>query len=200
MKNINNDEYNELVLMMEKSFSHYNISADDKYDIIINSLIKALEVYDDTKGATLKTFLYRITQNNINDFLRKTKNVYIEDYEYDIIEYILNDDYDGFNDDVDFIFNNQFFIELEVKKNENDIKIIMIKDEIENSIDADILKDFYFNQKTIKEISKKYNSNDNTIKSKLYRFRKKVKYIDDFRLVKNYNKKPLKNDDDDFII
>lgn len=136
--------------------SYYSLSDEDIEEIAIDVLFtiwKNQEKLDINKK--MSSYIAGITRNLVKKKYRNVKiNVNIDDYEEQLID-----------------FDN---IELQYTEKENMLKYIdcLIKDE-----DKKIFIYYYYNEKTIKDISKETNMSESKIKSKLFRIRKKIKKI-----------------------
>ena len=107
---------------------------------------------------SMSAYISCITNNLIKYKLRQNKNV--------------NSNIDEFENQIIDLDN----VELSVIKNEREI-IISNELDLLNSNDKDIFIEYYYSQKSIKEISIMFNMSESKIKSKLFRIRKKLKKI-----------------------
>jgi RNA polymerase sigma-70 factor (ECF subfamily) len=103
----------------------------------------------------LSPYIAGIARNVVKEYLRKVKvNFDISDYENSLYSY----------DEIKF-FNNSVG------------EISKIEKKLENmkEIDKKVFLDFYYSSKSIKDIAKKYNISEFSVKQRLYRIRKKIK-------------------------
>ena len=107
---------------------------------------------------SMSAYISGITNNLIKYKIRQKKyiDINIEDFENQIID-----------------LDN---VELSIIKNENE-KIISKELDSLKLIDRDIFIEYYYSQKSIKEISLMFNMSESKIKSKLFRTRKKLKKV-----------------------
>lgn len=107
---------------------------------------------------SMSAYISGITNNLIKYKLRQIKNINnnIDDFENKLID-----------------FEN---IELSIIKNEQE-KLISNQLDLLKELDKEIFIEYYYSQKSIKEISIIFNMSESKIKSKLFRIRKKLKKI-----------------------
>ena len=142
-------------------------------------------------------YIYTIIRNNarilsnedieeiiLDVFMALWKNQYKLDFNKSMSAYISLIKYKlrqnkNVNSNIDE-FENQIIdldnVELSVIKNERET-IISKELDLLNSNDKDIFIEYYYSQKSIKEISIMFNMSESKIKSKLFRIRKKLKKI-----------------------
>ena len=65
----------------------------------------------------------------------------------------------------DFIFDENYDLIIKIEQKLDSMK----------KIDKEIFSDFYYTSKSIKDIAKKYNISEFSVKQRLYRIRKKIK-------------------------
>ena len=118
---------------------------------------------------SMSAYISGITNNLIKYKLRQKKNV--------------NSNIDEFENQIIDLDN----VELSVIKNERET-IISKELDLLNSNDKDIFIEYYYSQKSIKEISIMFNMSESKIKSKLFRIRKKLKKALKEKGYKNGNK------------
>ena len=107
------------------------------------------------KERQLSSYIAGITRNLVKEKSRTINiNFDISDYENSLYSY----------DAINFLNNSV----LEISK---------IEKKLENmkEIDKKVFLDFYYSSKSIKDIAKKYNISEFSVKQRLYRIRKKIK-------------------------
>lgn len=129
----------------------YTKNRDASLDIVQNAICKALENYGTIRSVKfLKTWFYRVLVNECLTYIKKYKNeIYVDD------ESILEQVYieDKYNEGLELY-------EL-IDKLKEEIKIIIIL--------------HYYEDMTLKEVSKVTNTNINTVKTRLYSGLRKLK-------------------------
>lgn len=108
--------------------------------------------------STLTPYLVGITKNLIKKYFYKNH----KKYEIKSIE----------NDEIEFIGNDDFTVNLE--NMEITKQILKILNNMKNE-DKEIFLDFYYEERTIKEIAIKNNFSESKVKTKLHRLRKQIK-------------------------
>lgn len=129
----------------------YTKNRDASLDIVQNAICKALENYATIRNIKyLKTWFYRVLVNECLTYIRKYKNeVYVEDES--ILEQVCIED--KYNEGLELY---EF-----IDKLKEDIKTIIIL--------------HYYEDMTLKEVSKITNTNINTVKTRLYSGLRKLK-------------------------
>ena len=155
IENIMKDFSNYIYTIVRKSYYTISLSDEDIEEIVVDVLFtiwKNQEKLDINQK--MSSYIAGITRNLIKKKYRYVKiNDNIDDYEGQLI------DFDS--------------IELQYTKKETMLKYVeYLKDE-----DKKIFIDYYYNEKSIKDISKEINMTESKIKSKLFRIRKKLKKI-----------------------
>ena len=107
---------------------------------------------------SMSAYISGITNNLIKYKLRQNKNI--------------NSNIDEFENQIIDLDN----VELSVMQNERE-KIISKELDLLNLNDKEIFIEYYYSQKSIKEISIMFNMSESKIKSKLFRIRKKLKKV-----------------------
>ena len=157
-----NQTYDELIHYLKDNQSHfyrlaysYTRNQEDALDIVQNAVCRSLEKYPDLKNPKyMKTWFYRILVNESLTFLRKNKQslqaVSIEDA-FDLTSYT-----DHYSLDEISIFK-------EVEKLPEELKTIII------------LR--FYEEMSLKEIAKITSLNLSTVKSRLYKGLRDLKFI-----------------------
>ena len=158
LKMIIDDYYNYVKSIINNST---NISEEDCEEIISDVFYIIWKNCDKIdKKLNLSPYIAQITKNivykNYHNALRDIKTDSLENSEYEI--------FDKSN--------------LESLIEEKDLNEIILKNiERMNKLDADIFKKYYFEDKSVKQISKELNITKTNVKVKLHRTRKKVKEL-----------------------
>lgn len=151
------DYTNYIYTIIRNSYS--NLSNEDIEEIILDvfmTLWKNQFKLDINKS--MAAYISGITKNLIKYKKRQIKNI--------------NDNIEDFEDKIMDITN----IELVVMQNERE-KIISNELEKLKQEDKEIFIEYYYSQKSIKEISIIFNMSESKVKSKLFRTRKKLQKI-----------------------
>lgn len=153
-----NDYYNYIKSIINNST---NISEEDCEEIISDVFYIVWKNCDRIdKNSNLSPYIAQITKNivykNYHSNQREVKTDTIENKEFELFDK----------------FSLEKFIE-EKEINE----IILNNIEKMNKLDAEIFRRYYFEDKSIKQISKELNISKSNVKIKLHRTRKKVKEL-----------------------
>lgn len=135
------------------------LSTEDVEEIILDVFMALWKnQYKLDFNKSMSAYISGITNNLIKYKIRqrKSSDTNIDDFENQIID-----------------LDN---VELSVIKNERET-IISNELDLLNSNDKDIFIEYYYSQKSIKEISIMFNMSESKIKSKLFRIRKKLKKV-----------------------
>ena len=153
-----NDYYNYIKSIINNST---NISEEDCEEIISDVFYIVWKNSDRIdKNLNLRPYIAQITKNivykNYHSNQREVKTDTFENMEYEL--------FDKFN--------------LEKCIEEKEINEIVLNNiEKMNKLDAEIFRKYYFEDKSIKQISKELNISKSNVKIKLHRTRKKVKEL-----------------------
>lgn len=160
-QNGNEEAFNELISayypfvykFLLKITSNETLAQDLTQETFLK-LIKTIEFFDLSKSEKFSTYIIAIAKNNYLDYLKKTKREF-----YDI--------------DFNTIIDSNFIDEEVIKKEE----INSLLEEIENLTEEQkiAIKLKYLENYTIDEISEKLKEKPQTIKSRLFEARKKLK-------------------------
>lgn len=150
------NEYSSYIATIINNMARDNLNNEDKEEIVSEVffiLWKNENKLDINKYLT--SYIAGITRNVVKEYLRKVKvNFDISDYENSLYSY----------DEINFFDNSVGEIRKIEKKLEN-----------MKEIDKKVFLDFYYSSKSIKDIAKKYNISEFSVKQRLYRIRKKIK-------------------------
>lgn len=150
------NEYSSYIAAIINNMVRDNLNNEDKEEIISEVffiLWKNENKLDINKY--LSSYIAGITKNVVKEYLRKIKvNFDISDYENSLYSYA----------QINFLNNNVG-------------KISKIEKKLKNmkEIDKKVFLEFYYSSKSIKDIAKKYNISEFSVKQRLYRIRKKIK-------------------------
>ena len=159
MIKISEKEYMEFKIYLRNSFYQYKVNTDVFEDIIIDGILTLLEKYDETKGASKKTFLYIIVKNNILMAINKQKkytHMSIDDPIINILNYITDDT-----------------PEYDYEYDENKEKLH--KAILDTGKNSEIGKLFFIDHYSIKDIMKKTNKSNTAVKATISRIKKSVR-------------------------
>ena len=145
------DQLNEHIIKYGKNYKYYMLQKFKTYDedVVQDAYIKMylnLDKFDPDKGS-IHTYLMKIITNEFLSKYRKESMFKRSDNEYEFIDEIEEDD-------TNRLIN--MFIAIDMLSDEKDKKII---------------KDFYFRNKSIKDISNELNMNMNTVKTSMRKSR-----------------------------
>jgi len=145
-------EYTKYLNSIVNNMVQDNLSIEDKEEIVSDAFFIIWKKQEEV--VNLKAYLSGITKNLVLEKLKKRKITY---------------DISDFENDLEFTKNELFSVERE--------EIERIEDEIKNlnEVDIKILTDFYYSQKSVKEIANELNLTETNIKTRLHRIRKKIK-------------------------
>lgn len=150
------NEYSSYIATIINNMARDSLNNEDKEEIVSEVffiLWKNENKLDINKY--LSSYIAGITRNVVKEYLRKVKvNFDISDYENILYSY----------DEINFLNNSVEEIRKIEKKLEN-----------MKEIDKKVFLDFYYSSKSIKDIAKKYNISEFSVKQRLYRIRKKIK-------------------------
>lgn len=131
----------------------YDLSPEDKEEIVLDTFF-ILWKNKDNILYSLKFYIAGITKKLISEKLRKRHITYnISDYEDTLTNY---DEQIDMEERIEIIVIEKIFKQLK-------------------KIDFKIVNMFYYSSKSIKEIAKALNISEFSVKSRLYRIRKKIK-------------------------
>lgn len=150
-------DYTNYIYTIIRNFS-INLSKEDIEEVVLDVfLILWKNQYKLDVNKSMSAYISGITKNLIKYRYRQNKIVdNIEDYEEHLID-----------------FTN---IELILAQNEKE-KIISNELDMLKQEDREIFIEYYYTEKSIKEISKIYNMSDSKVKSKLFRVRKRLNKV-----------------------
>ena len=150
------NEYSSYIATIINNMARDSLNDEDKEEIaseVFFILWKNKDKLDINKY--LSPYIAGIARNVVKEYLRKVKvNFDISDYENSLYSY----------DEIKF-FNNSVGEISKIEKNLENMK----------EIDKRVFLDFYYYSKSIKDIAKKYNISEFSVKQRLYRIRKKIK-------------------------
>jgi len=150
------NEYSSYIATIINNMARDSLNDEDKEEIaseVFFILWKNKDKLDINKY--LSPYIAGIVRNVVKEYLRKVKvNFDISDYENSLYSY----------DEIKF-FNNSVGEISKIEKNLENMK----------EIDKKVFLDFYYSSKSIKDIAKKYNISEFSVKQRLYRIRKKIK-------------------------
>ena len=149
------DDYTSYIKTIITNMVGYNLSNEDKEEILIDVFFTLWKSYSNNKNILLlDSYIAGITKNLVKNKLRKLNyTVDISDYE-NIIEIYQND--------ID-TYENEIIWQLR-----NCIKSL-------KNIDIKIVNSYYYDAKSIKDIAKELNITEINVKTRLYRIRKRIK-------------------------
>ena len=128
------------------------LSFEDKEEILIDAFF-ILWKNQEKLTTTIKAYLVGVVNNLIKEKFKKNKITY---------------DFDEFQNSIDKLNNDSFEDSSKIEKIEEIIGEL-------NEEDRKIIRLFYYEDKSIKEISKKIGLNESNIKIRLFRIRKIIK-------------------------
>lgn len=128
------------------------LSFEDKEEILIDAFF-ILWKNQEKLATTIKAYLVGVVNNLIKEKFKKNKITY---------------DFDEFQNSIDKLNNDSFEDASKIEKIEEIIGEL-------NEEDRKIIRLFYYEDKSIKEISKKIGLNESNIKIRLFRIRKIIK-------------------------
>ena len=128
------------------------LSFEDKEEILIDAFF-ILWKNQEKLATTIKAYLVGVVNNLIKEKFKKNKITY---------------DFDEFQNSIDKLNNDSFEDSSKIEKIEEIIGEL-------NEEDRKIIRLFYYEDKSIKEISKKIGLNESNIKIRLFRIRKIIK-------------------------
>ena len=135
------------------------LSTEDVEEIILDVFMALWKnQYKLDINKSMSAYISGITNNLIKYKLRQNKNI--------------NSNIDEFENQIVDIDN----VELSIMQNERE-KIISKELDLLKLNDREIFIEYYYSQKSIKEISIMFNMSESKIKSKLFRIRKKLKKV-----------------------
>lgn len=150
-------DYSAYISKIIDNMSKGFIKDADKEEIVLDIFfILWKNTYKLDINKCLSSYLAGITRNVVKVYFSKNKIKYdnIADYENSLY---ISDNFNFFNENYELI-----------------IKIEQKLDSMKK-IDKEIFIDFYYSSKSIKDIAKKQNMSEFSIKQRLYRIRKKIK-------------------------
>jgi len=150
------NEYSSYIATIINNMARDSLNDEDKEEIaseVFFILWKNKDKLDINKY--LSPYIAGIARNVVKEYLRKVKvNFDISDYENSLYSY----------DEIKF-FNNSVGEISKIEKNLENMK----------EIDKRVFLDFYYYSKSIKDIAKKYNISEFSVKQRLYRIKNKIK-------------------------
>lgn len=150
-------EYSAYISKIIDNMSKEFIKDVDKEEIVLDIFfILWKNTYKLDINRNLSSYLAGITRNVVKIYFNKNKIKYdnISDYENSLY---ISDDFD--------LFDESYNLIVKIEKKLDTMK----------KIDKEIFLDFYYSSKSIKDIAKKYNISEFSVKQRLYRIRKKIK-------------------------
>lgn len=146
------EDYSPYIKKIINNMVNGNLSSEDKEEILIDTIF-VLWKNRDFDILSLDSYIAGITKNLVKEKLRKRLITYsISDYENSIEISKIDTYYDERNEIEDAL-------------------------NILTPIDQDIFRLYYYNQKSVKEISKALDISEFNVTTKLYRARKKLRKI-----------------------
>ena len=144
------------------------------YTIIRNSYVNLPD--EDVEEIVLDVFL-TIWNNQSKLDINKKLSSYIVGITRNLIKkkyrnYITNDNIEDYEEQLVDLIN----IELTFSENERKKEILNALEKMKNE-DKEIFIQYYYEERSIKEISKIFNISESKVKSKLFRIRKKLKKV-----------------------
>jgi len=153
-----NDYYNYIKTIINNST---NISEEDSEEIISDVFYIIWKNCDKIeKNSSLTPYIAQITKNIVYKNYQNNQR----EIKTDIFE------------DIDFELSDKFCLEKFVEEKEIN-EIIINNIEKINKLDSEIFRKYYFEDKSIKQISKELNITKTNVKVKLHRTRKKIKEL-----------------------
>ena len=150
-------DYTNYIYTIIRNFS-INLSKEDIEEVMLDVFLTLWKnQYKLDVNKSMSAYISGITKNLIKYKYRQSKSIAnIEDYEEQLID-----------------FDN---IELILTQNEKE-KIISNELDMLKREDREIFIEYYYDGKSIKEISKIYNMSESKVKSKLFRVRKRLNKV-----------------------
>lgn len=146
------EDYSPYIKKIINNMVNENLSSEDKEEILIDTIF-VLWKNRDFDILSLDSYIAGITKNLVKEKLRKRLITYsISDYENSIKISKIDTYYDERNEIEDAL-------------------------NILTPIDQDVFRLYYYNQKSVKEISKALDISEFNVTTKLYRARKKLRKI-----------------------
>lgn len=146
------EDYSPYIKRIINNMVNGNLSSEDKEEILIDTIF-VLWKNRDFDILSLDSYIAGITKNLVKEKLRKRLITYsISDYENSIEISKIDTYYDERNEIEDAL-------------------------NILTPIDQDVFRLYYYNQKSVKEISKALDISEFNVTTKLYRARKKLRKI-----------------------
>lgn len=149
------DDYTPYIRKIIQNMVGENLEKEDKEEILQDTFFVLWKRYNQNYQINnLDSYLAGIARNLVKEKLRKTKkNVNIDSIE-NLIEFASVDTYEQERDSIEKIYS----------------KIKQLK-----NIDIQIVTEFYYSEKSIKDIAKELHMSETNVKTRLYRARKIIK-------------------------